>query len=158
MIYNKIKQHYSRLKKDTKLQDLVPILKNFVYQKLSRDRTVIFRSQRSPTGTTKSSTSTIMATNYLTCNLLSNKNSTSATEIQLRCPYGGARNHLMSFSSSIYYKIQNSTLILGKSTVKNHNFIVIQDLALINEAFCVRQMERIIKNMNKSYHRYMSMV
>ena len=73
MIYNKIKQHYSRLKKDTKLKDLVPILKNFVYQKLSLDHTVIFRSQRSPTGTTKSSMSTIMATNYLTCNLLSNK-------------------------------------------------------------------------------------
>ena len=88
MIYHKIKQHYSRLKKDTKLKDLVPILKNFVYQKLLLDHTVIFRSQRSPTGTTKSSTSTIMATNYLTCNLLSNKKlNIRDLKIQLRCPY-----------------------------------------------------------------------
>ena len=88
MIYNKIKQHYSRLKKDTKLKDLTPILKNFVYRKLLLDHTVIFRSQRSPTGTTKSYTSTIMATNYLACNLLSNKKlNIRDLKIQLRCPY-----------------------------------------------------------------------
>ena len=56
-----------------------------------------------------------------------------------------------SDNSSFYYEIQKRFrwANVGQIKFEIYIFVAVQDLALIDEAYCVRQIDRIIKKMSK---------